>query len=76
MLSKEEKRGKIILTNKNTKIKYLPDKFFSPVVTAVYGNKTAIFIWSDPLFVILIKDKGVADSFNSYFSILWEIAKK
>jgi len=76
LLSKESLRGKIMTTPKNTTIRYLPDKFFSPVMTAVYGDKTAIFIWSDPLFAILIKDKGVSDSFKSYFSLLWEIAKE
>ena len=76
LLSKEDQRGKIVTTSKNTKIKYLPDKYFSPVMTAVYGDKTAIFIWSDPLFAILIKDKDVAKSFKSYFDLLWEIAKK
>jgi sugar-specific transcriptional regulator TrmB len=76
ILSKEEKRGKVILTPKNTKIKYLPNRLFSPVTTAVYGNKTAIFIWAEPQFVVLIKDKGVAEAYNSYFNVLWEIARK
>jgi sugar-specific transcriptional regulator TrmB len=75
LLSKESKRGKILVTPKNTKIRYLPDKYFSPVMAAVYGNKTAIFIWSDPLFAILIKDKDVAKSFKNYFDLLWEVAK-
>lgn len=76
LLSKEAKRGKILVIPKNTKIRFLPDKYFSPVTTVVYGNKTAIFIWSEPLFVILINDKDVAKSFSSYFDIFWEIAKK
>lgn len=76
LISKEAKKGKIVVTDKHTEIKYLPDKYFSPVTTAVYGDKTAIFIWSDPLFVILIKDKGVANSFSSYFSIFWKLAGK
>lgn len=76
LLSKEEKKGKVILITKNTKIKYLPDRFFSPVTTAVYGDKIAIFIWAEPYFVVLIKNAGVAKAFNSYFEVLWEVAKK
>jgi len=76
LLSKESKRQKIIVASKKSQIRYLPDKYFSPVMTAVYGNKTAIFIWSEPLFAILIKDKSVAKSFKSYFNLLWNIAKK
>lgn len=75
LLSKESQRNKILTIPNNTKIKYLPDRFFSPVMTTVYGDNIAIFIWSDPLFTILIKDKNVAESFKSYFDLLWEIAK-
>lgn len=75
LLSREEKRGKVILT-KNTKIKYLPNNFFSPITTTIYGDKTAIFIWAEPQFVVLIKDSGVSKAFNSYFDILWQIAEK
>ena len=76
LLSKQSQKGKILLTPKNTKIRFLPDKYFSPVTTAIYGNKTAIFIWSEPLFAILIQDKDAAKSFMNYFEILWEIARK
>ncbi|MBD3247410.1 hypothetical protein GF378_02210 [Candidatus Pacearchaeota archaeon] len=75
LLSKEEKRGKLILTEENTEVRHLPDNFFSPVTMVVYGDKIAIFIWAEPQFVVLIKDDGVAKAFNSYFNVLWEIAK-
>ncbi|MBR9691876.1 hypothetical protein GOV06_03745 [Candidatus Woesearchaeota archaeon] len=75
LLSKEEKRGKIVLTEENTEIRHLPDKFFSPITMVVYGDKIAIFIWAEPQFVVLIKDDSVAKAFNSYFNVLWEIAK-
>ncbi len=76
LLSKESKRGKILITPKSSAVRYLPDKYFSPVMMSVYGDKTAIFIWSEPLFAILITDKDVANSFRSYFNLLWKIAKK
>ncbi|HLD43689.1 MAG TPA: helix-turn-helix domain-containing protein [Candidatus Nanoarchaeia archaeon] len=75
LLSKESKRGSIAMTPKNSRIKYLPDEILSPSMSVIYGNKTAVFIWSDPLFAILIKDKDVARSFKSYFDVLWRIAK-
>lgn len=76
LLSKESKRGKIKTTPKNTKIKYLPDKYFSPVMTAIYGEKIAIFVWGEPLFTILIKDKRIYGAFKTYFDLLWKIAKR
>lgn len=76
LLSKESKRKKIVLTPKNTEIRYLQDKYFSPTTTAVYGNKMAIFIWSEPVFAILVDNKDVAESFKSYFNVLWGLAKQ
>ena len=75
LLSKEKLRGKIAVTS-FSRIKYLPDTHFSPTMTTIYGNKVAIFIWSEPSFVVLIKDKEVAQSYKSYFDVLWKIAKK
>jgi sugar-specific transcriptional regulator TrmB len=74
LLSKEESRGKINLTS-NTQIRYLDNKFLSPTTTVVYGDKVAIFIWTEPYHVSLIKDKEVADSYRNYFWGLWKLAK-
>lgn len=75
ILSKESMKGKILIT-KNSKIKYLPDEYFSPVMTVVYGNKVAIFTWINPYYAVLINNKGMAQSYKNYFEILWKIAKK
>lgn len=74
IISKESCRGTIAGT-KNTQIRYLSDKYLSPSMIAVYGTKTAIWIWSEPLTTILINSKSVADSFRSYFDVLWAVAK-
>ena len=74
LLSKESKRNKILLS-KNSKIKYLPDQYFSPVMTAVFGDYTAIFEWDEPYHAILIKSKNMSKSYKHYFEILWKTAK-
>jgi sugar-specific transcriptional regulator TrmB len=61
---------------KGSEFRYLPDDYFSPTCTVVYGNKTAIIIWSEPFLTILIENKEVARSYRNYFEILWGIAKK
>lgn len=75
ILSKESMKGKIKLT-KNSSIKYLPDKFFSPTMTVVFEDYTAIFFWEEPYYATLIKSKPMAQSYRSYFEGLWETAKK
>ncbi len=75
IISKESKRGKIKL-NKNSSIKYLHDTYFSPTMTVVFGNYTAIFDWNEPFNVVLIKSHSTAQSYKNYFEALWGIAKK
>ncbi len=75
VLSKESLRGKIILT-KNTSIRYLPDEYFSPTATVIFGDKTAIFHWKEPQHAILITSKAMAQSYKSYFEALWKNAAK
>ena len=75
ILSKESLKKKIILT-KNSNIRYLHDKFFSPTMTVVFGSNVAIFTWEEPYHAILIKSKSMALSYKSYFEGLWSLAKK
>ncbi|MFH0714321.1 MAG: helix-turn-helix domain-containing protein [Candidatus Diapherotrites archaeon] len=65
---------KSILKSKNSKFKYLPKEYLTPVTTVVYGNKVANFIWTPPCHGIIIENKEMADSFRSYFENLWKIA--
>ena len=85
---KEKKKinAKVILSesSKNTeqvklaysKFRYIPDEFTAPTTTFVYGNKTAIIIWSEIPIATLIISKEVAESYRKYFELLWKNAKK
>ncbi len=85
-LSKIERagiKGKLICneksnfkTAKTESYRLVQRSFISKISTWTYGNKTAIFIWSNPIFGLLIKDQEVAESNRSTFKFLWSIAKK
>lgn len=60
---------------KTERCKYLPDDFFAESATVTYGNKTAFFIWSKPLYVVLMDDKDVTKSNLKTFDFLWKRAK-
>lgn len=75
ILSKESKRNKILITE-NSEIRYLPDKYFSPTLTIVFGDKIVNFVWSKPYYAIVTRNREIADSFRSYFKVLWKVAKK
>ena len=60
-----------------SEIKYLPQKYSSPLAVNIYGNKVAIILWSkeNPL-AIVIKNKEISEGYKKYFELLWKIAKK
>ncbi|MCD6575786.1 MAG: hypothetical protein J7K73_01345 [Nanoarchaeota archaeon] len=69
------RRGAKVNSTKTTTIKYIPRKTKSQSVIDIYGDKVAIIIWSEPPEAVVIKNKAAADSFRSYFEILWKSAK-
>ena len=56
--------------------KILPNELISGVSTWTYGNKTALFIWSEPFFVVLIDNEAVTNNNKKTFEYLWKIAKE
>jgi sugar-specific transcriptional regulator TrmB len=82
---KENKiRTKVIFNQTDKKIKiplaeikYLPQKYTSPLAVNIYGDKVAIILWSkeSPL-AIVIKNKEIADGYRKYFEMMWQISKK
>ena len=71
--SSERKERKM----KCAEIKYLPKEYVNPAAMNIYGNTVAIIHWSkENPFVILIRDKEIADGYKNYFSLLWKVGKK
>lgn len=60
-----------------SEIKYLPQKYSSPLAINIYGDKVAIILWSkeNPL-AIVIKNKEISEGYKKYFELMWKIAKK
>jgi sugar-specific transcriptional regulator TrmB len=81
---KNKIKTKIIFNKTNKKIKiplseirFLPQKYTSPLAINVYGDKVAIILWSkeNPL-AIVIKNKEISIGYKKYFELMWNIAKK
>lgn len=56
--------------------KHLDRKYDHLVCTTVCGDTVLINIFSEPISVIEIKNKEIADSYHKYFEILWGNATK
>lgn len=75
LMSESMKNKKILKEAKNIVYKFIPSEFSLPTSIFVYGEKTAIIIWSEVPTGIVIASKEVSSSFMQYFEALWKQAK-
>lgn len=56
--------------------RYLPEDVTSTVSISIFGDSVGIIFWIDDPLVIMIDDPAAADSFMTYFHLVWASAKK
>lgn len=60
-----------------SEIRYLPEKYTSPLAVNIYGNKVALIMWSkENPFAIVINQKEIADGYRNYFEMMWKSVGK
>jgi sugar-specific transcriptional regulator TrmB len=60
----------------HTKVKYLPKNGPTDAWVEIYGDTIAIVMKKDSPMSIVINNRNVAESFKTYFDILWEVSNK
>lgn len=68
-------KTKFTYNNENISYKFIPKKYFDPTPTAIYKDRVLFIIW-EPLTIILIKNKNLANAHKKHFMLLWDLAKK
>jgi hypothetical protein len=82
ILPKNKVKVKIIAEDKSisniplSEIKYLPNKYSSPLAMNIYQDKTAIILWAKDPIAIVIKNKEITQGYKNYFELMWKIAKE
>lgn len=74
LITSEKLRGYAFTKLPNFTIRYIEE--LTPSSTLIFNNMVAINVFEEKPFVILIKNKSVADSYKKYFEIVWKQAKK
>ena len=70
------KRGPEWAGQKRSEIRYMSKGFDSPITIYIYGNKSAILLWTeDKPLAVMVDDPRVAEGFRKYFEFLWEMFK-
>jgi len=73
MIYNKKRKTKIPLSE----IKYLPQKYGSPMAINIYRDKVALILWKkENPFAIVIKNKEISEGYKRQFELLWKIAKK
>lgn len=70
------RKGDALFLGKNETYRYVPEHFISSTSMFLWDTKTAIFVWSEPYYAILIENKEVTKSNIATFDYLWSIAEK
>lgn len=69
------KGAKFIYKKKYMEYRYIDDKYFSPIPTITWDRFVISIIW-DPLTIIFVENKDLADAYRKHFELLWKIADK
>lgn len=60
-----------------SEVRLFPQKYANPLAINIYGDKTAIILWSKKApMAIVIRSKEVSDGYRKYFDFLWKASKK
>lgn len=74
VIIKEGNKG--IFSKGNSHYKRISPKYFNQNPVQIYGDTVQIIVWGNPDYVIIIRNKEVADSYRRQFELLWSVAKK
>ena len=66
--------GAFVYDEPHLEYRTIPKRYFSPTPTFIFGDTVCIEIW-EPLMIIFIKNKQLAESYRKHFELLWKIAK-
>ncbi|MBW3010858.1 hypothetical protein KY326_01425, partial [Candidatus Woesearchaeota archaeon] len=62
-------------TAPTTTYRFLEQKQFNPTNTFVYADKVVVVTWGEPVMAVMIRNKGLADTYRNHFEYLWNIAE-
>lgn len=76
LANKDSKRNLSKLPKNFVKVKYLPEEYSAKISTIIYNNKVAIqSLQKNRIYITLIKDKNLYESYKNYFEFMWDSAK-
>jgi HTH-type transcriptional regulator, sugar sensing transcriptional regulator len=74
----QESRLRVRLLKKDPyyEVRYMPDKYRSPVGTVIYGDKVVLICLLKDGFATVIENKHIAKIYKSHFDTIWNMSKE
>lgn len=69
------KEGTMGIFKHTSEYRKVPEKFFNQNPIQIYGDNVQTIIWGTPDYLIIIRNKDVADAYRKQFELMWKIAK-
>lgn len=69
------KKGGKRIKKSNLQYKEFDSKHIGSVSQIIYGDKVALFIFGDPHYLIILRNKDIAETYKKQFELMWKIAK-
>ena len=71
-----EKGDTHFVEGSQTRYRWVEKESFNPTPIFIYGDKTAMLVWGNPRYAIIIKSRAVAETHRRQFNALWKNAKE
>jgi sugar-specific transcriptional regulator TrmB len=71
VLINEELKGSSYVKSIYGEVRFLPRDYAYPSATMIYGDKVAIFVFTEHPTAFVIESKEVSNSYKAYFELLW-----
>jgi len=60
-----------------SEIRFLPQKYSSPLAVNIYSDKVALILWSkENPFAVVIRNEEMSEGYRKYFELMWKGAKR
>jgi hypothetical protein len=71
-----DKQMKRAINFAKLKLRAIPRDLLAPTAIILFRDYVGLFNYTTGPFVILIKNKGIVDTYKQYFEGIWEIGNK
>lgn len=70
------RKGDSFFIGKDEEFRYVPEHLISSTSMIMWGTKTAVFVWSEPYYALLIESEEIAKNNLAMFHHMWGIAER